>query len=256
MDRATALRKQIFENSKPGVFERQPQKRVNSLPLVRRDSWVQKDAIPARCVSLCSKVARNPTRLRSRSRSRTRLQSRQQFLPNDKVDPSQKVEEKDQCYDSDEEDRRNGVPTTYTHHNPSLPTQRPIHEIEAEYALWNTRRAELQHLLDRNEEIYWRYRALFAEAVGRDWNPARWRKFLKLEDNVYMLKAQVSECELEMQCLCAQLVAYNMQMIFNTQSVDGKIESPKTCAQETKDDLDSDVLVLEWKGIDFNDPDL
>ncbi|KAI1259247.1 hypothetical protein F5Y18DRAFT_410799 [Xylariaceae sp. FL1019] len=218
MDRAAALRRQIYGDESVDAFTKGPQKRVNSLPACRSESWLPWD-MPSRASSLNSKMkpvskvgcASRP----SSSRPPSRASRYEEFKPEpiallrcssvvprmlgDTAPDTVYDRADDTEYDSDEEDRRNGVPIIY-----SQGTQQSYHpsmrdEAEEEYMELMVQHADIQELLDLKEKTYWIFRLLYLDYNGQDWSPSRWLEYLELENTVDMIRQRLESVEVKIQ---------------------------------------------------------
>ncbi|KAI0158342.1 hypothetical protein GGR57DRAFT_460040 [Xylariaceae sp. FL1272] len=276
MDRAAALRRQVYGFGSVDAFTKGPQKRVNSLPVYPAESWQPSD-MPSRAKSLNSKIkpvskvgcASRP----SSPRPPSRASRYEEFIPEaigllrcssvvprvvdytalDAVDDGASQT----GYDSDEEDRRNGVPITYSQgptrsYHPSM-----REEAEEEYMELKVERADIQELLEMKEQTYWIFRLLYFDYNGLDWTESRWLQYLELEDTVDLIRQRLEAVEVRMQNVFAQICSYmdhgpTMANSVAYQQDDKTIWDPQGRFEDRWNFNNDGDLELEWNGVNLN----
>ncbi|KAI1342737.1 hypothetical protein F5Y15DRAFT_412421 [Xylariaceae sp. FL0016] len=195
MDRLTTLRKQLYGNGPAGAFEKQPRERAQSMPMLRRTSVPEKSYVldfPSRSTSVKTSKPLLTTK-KAQSNLKSAFKAIKEEVFND-----------DEDYDSDEEDRRNGVPTTISEASTQKPQRKLVEEAQANIDRLKALRKELKKDYAQIGITYQRYRNRFALRRGMDWNAARWEKFLLVEGIYFDLQKRILMVEDEIQNLIAQ----------------------------------------------------
>ncbi|KAI0399859.1 hypothetical protein F4802DRAFT_532596 [Xylaria palmicola] len=177
-------------------------KRCCSLALPRRDVWVPQEKphalgeIPSRSISLGSGHYHG-------------LTERLQPEPLDPEFDTAAMLWGRKRHNEDEEDRRAGVPTTYSQGPASYIFDKSMQRaVEAEFQRLKRYCGELSATLRAWEGGYTKLRRLFFDNAGLDWTLPQWREFLDLEDAFCNLQREVFDVQEEMQCMNAQLCLF------------------------------------------------
>ncbi|KAI0436286.1 hypothetical protein F4803DRAFT_240487 [Xylaria telfairii] len=239
-------------NPRPRAFECRPQKRCDSLPVPTRKSWVPLDKshllgeTPARSISQGCGV-------HSHHRGKD-LPS--EFWPEPIARGfSAPITPPREDYGSDEEDKRNGVPTRYSE-NKCRPFRASMkRRIEAEFQRLKQRFERLSTTLREWEGWYKKARRLFFKTLGLDWAESDWAKFRSLENSFFDLQGELFAVEDKMERRNAQMYLFmkhvgplNAGVWLRERdttiwALEGAAEQRARCGE---------YPVLEWSGVDYN----
>ncbi|KAI1271620.1 hypothetical protein F5Y07DRAFT_404207 [Xylaria sp. FL0933] len=213
MDSIAEIRERLLGAFAPDDYENQLEKRCHSAPPITRERWVakQKEYVPfekpTRSVSVISRV---------RSDEKKPLLARE-FRPipfdTDSLTPiteefgSSIMSQEDGGYDSDAEDRRNGVPTTYSQNQLRVFRQERKVEVEKEFKALEVYDEQLSQSLCELEAEYMQFRREFV-TFDVDWTAARWQQFLTLEDVYFALQDEAFDVQNQMQHKSAQMLLF------------------------------------------------
>ncbi|KAI1111038.1 hypothetical protein F5Y14DRAFT_454451 [Nemania sp. NC0429] len=154
MNLGAKLRDQLDDVGKQDVSWIRSQKRSSTFPLIGSEGWaaLEKPHVlgtkPARSISLTS------------NKSRERLRGRRRPHPEPDRDPDSYKRctllepDRDSDYDSDEEDRRNGVPITYSQDGGSPVRESMKRSVQADFDSLRLRGLQLETTVDELEERY------------------------------------------------------------------------------------------------------
>ncbi|KAI1209324.1 uncharacterized protein F4807DRAFT_467877 [Annulohypoxylon truncatum] len=134
----------------------------------------------------------------------------------------------DEDYDSDEEDRKNGVPIIVTENrgckfNPTMTTN-----VSREIREKLEKKRKLQELQAIAEPRYLQARARYFERRGLDWDIQVWSNFFRLEDNYFKITDKIYNIECEITNLEAKLSSFTTNHIFNRKTGHWNIEGNGT----------------------------
>ncbi|KAI3322936.1 hypothetical protein HD806DRAFT_536117 [Xylariaceae sp. AK1471] len=238
MDRAAALREQIYEDSEGRTFERPT--RCNSLLLQKRERWVP---------------AEKPAKGRGHGRlSRLALESRPEPIAQD-PEPDTVITTEEDGYDSDEEDRRNGVPITYAQDQGRAYHESMRNEMAAEFRRLTLHGNELAANLHRVEGSYMSLRRQFFKHFGMNWTASAWHGFLLLDETISTLQEQLFDVQENLEHRYAEMYSLldhprpsktSSWMQQENGTCVWTLEGTAHCARN------DGYLVLEWNGVDYN----
>ncbi|KAI0905732.1 hypothetical protein F4823DRAFT_117802 [Ustulina deusta] len=189
MNSFAEIREKLNGSSKPGGLESQPERRCRSAPPQTTGSWVAREK-PARY-----------------DQGRSRLA--------EAIKPEPITEEPDGLiptqldgYDSDEEDRRNGVPITYSQGQFCRYQAATKYEIEVEFKRLKLYGDELSATLGEWKLGYMELRRHFSETLSPNMTVAQWENFLVLENAYFTLKDELFDVQDKMEHLNAQMYLF------------------------------------------------
>lgn len=109
------------------------------------------------------------------------------------------VSQFDEEYDSDEEDRENGVPIIVTGNNGCEVSPTMIKNVRCELEEKLEKKGQLRRLLVIPEPRYLKARAQFFQKHGMDWDAQMWSYFIAIEDEYFKINDQLyrAECEID-----------------------------------------------------------
>ncbi|KAF2970088.1 hypothetical protein GQX73_g3431 [Xylaria multiplex] len=160
-------------------------------------------------------------------------------------------------YDSDEEDRRNGVPITYSH-NQGLPFRASMkEELEAEFWRLKLHADELSVTLRDWEPSYMELRRAILGPFKLTWTPSQWEEFLALEDAFFTLQDELFSLQDKMQNINAQMYLFLDRRNLPSSpdgfwSHNGDTSVWSTGGAIENQARNSQHLILEWNGVDYN----
>lgn len=206
MDSAAKLRNQLDDPSMSGPFKIRAQKRCSTFPLVGSEGWTAQEGPhvlgtkPTRSISLLSRV-------RGHNKNRSH--------------PEPAIHGPDDCallksddayeYDSDDEDKRNGVPITYAP-DAGGPFRESIkQELEAEFNRLRRYGETLAATVREMEGGYQRLCELFLETDNTssvEWTVEEKEEFLVLEDVFLDLREELFAVQDTMEHVHAQLCLF------------------------------------------------
>ncbi|KAI1451846.1 hypothetical protein F4805DRAFT_70736 [Annulohypoxylon moriforme] len=123
----------------------------------------------------------------------------------DSLLPSQS---EDEDYDSDEEDRINGVPIIVTGNQGCKFSPTMITNVEREIKEKLERKRQLQKLLAMPEARYLEARTRYFQNRGMDWDTQMWSYLLTTEDEYFEITSQIYGLEYEITNLEAKLSSF------------------------------------------------
>ncbi|KAI0533352.1 hypothetical protein GGR58DRAFT_117270 [Xylaria digitata] len=160
-------------------------------------------------------------------------------------------------YDSDDEDRRNGVPTTYSH-NRCVPFRASMkQELEAEFRRLKLYADELSATLRSWEPSYKELRRAILGPFKLTWTASQWEEFFVLEDAFFTLQDELFTLQDKMQNVNAQMYLFldyrNLPSSpdgFWSHNEDGSVWSTSGTTENRA--RDGQYPILEWNGVDYN----
>ncbi|KAI0544780.1 hypothetical protein F4679DRAFT_589129 [Xylaria curta] len=239
MEPSTELQENINNDPQAGDFELRPEKRHNSPPSPRREVSTSCEKphapgeTPTRSVSLPLDSSPEPTT--QGTNTPTPLQD---------------------DYDSDEEDRRNGVPIRYSDGECHPFKESMKHEAETELQRLKKHHKELSAALDEWKGPYEEGRRLYFETRGLGWTEQQWNQFLSTEDSYFDIRDKLFAVEDKMGHNTAQMHLFKEPVDRSLNSgvwlreEDTAIGSLEAAAEQRA--RSSEYPVLEWRGVDYN----
>ncbi|KAI0450529.1 hypothetical protein F5B21DRAFT_425233 [Xylaria acuta] len=254
MKPVTGLQAQINNNPKLDAFECRPETRCDSLPLPTRDIWIPREKLyvpgetPTRSISLGSRIT---------GRHHDRSQLPLDFWPEPIIQGSSvPITPQEKGYDSDEEDKRNGVLIRYSH-GQCRPFQKSMkRQVEAEFQRLKRRYEELSATLRKWEGRYKEGRRFFFQTLGLDWTEPQWGKFLSLENSFFDLQDKLFALQDKMERRNAQMYLFMERVGPSLDSgvwlreKDTTLWSLEGAAEQRA--REGEYPVLEWRGVDYN----
>ncbi|KAI1748849.1 hypothetical protein F4782DRAFT_533969 [Xylaria castorea] len=253
MKPSTELREAINNDTKPGVFEFRPQKRYGSLPLPRRVICVSREKpyvpveIPTRSISLESRISG-----RHHDRSRLLLECWPEPITQGFSTP---ITPRGEGYDSDEEDKWNGVPIRYSH-GQCRPFQKSMrHKVEADFLRLKQSYEGLSATLCKWESRYMEGRRLFLKTMGLDWTEPQWTQFLFTEKSFFDLQDKLFALQDKMERKTTQMYLFMEHVGPSLNSgvwlrEEATLWSLEGAAEQKA--RRGEYPVLEWRGVDYN----
>ncbi|KAI0975099.1 hypothetical protein F4678DRAFT_317439 [Xylaria arbuscula] len=219
----------MHDSFAPDDFESQPLKRCRTAPPPSSKSWVTEE-------NQCMPIG-NLQRCVSLPRSRNdynRLRLAEKLKP----EPiNEEPEPQTDCYDSDAEDRRNGVPITY-HDSQLIPFEASMKSaVEDQFKLLQRQADDLSTTFEEWKVRYGEFRRRYSENSGLDWSVADWDTFLEFEDAYFAFQSELFTVEDQMANMNAQLY------LFFDHTASSSSNSTSYCQ--------GDVGILEWKGVNY-----
>ncbi|KAI2463129.1 hypothetical protein F4781DRAFT_417575 [Annulohypoxylon bovei var. microspora] len=114
----------------------------------------------------------------------------------------------DEDYDSDEEDRRNGVPIIVTENRGCKFSSAMVTSVSRKIEEKQEEKCRLQKLLVEPKSKYLEARAWYFENRGMDWNVRMWSHFIELEDEFFKITDQIYNLECEITNLETRLSSF------------------------------------------------
>ncbi|KAI1314128.1 hypothetical protein F5Y03DRAFT_4075 [Xylaria venustula] len=210
-------------------FETQPLQRCRTAPPPSSKSWVTEEnqCMPMGKLQRCVSLPRS-----KKDYDRLRLAEKLKPEPINEEPEPQAV-----SYDSDEEDRRNGVPTTY-HDSQLIPFEASMKSlIEDQFKLLQRQADDLSATFEEWKVRYGEFRRRYSENFGLDWSVSAWNTFLEFEDAYFAFQSQLFAVEDQMANMHAQLY------LFFDHTASSSSNSTSHC--------EGDVTILEWKGVNY-----
>ncbi|KAH9892176.1 hypothetical protein F4778DRAFT_328167 [Xylariomycetidae sp. FL2044] len=257
--RGPDLRAQVLGGA-TGVFAKAPPARTNSLPALQRKSWVPEPKHylgekPHRSISLTTKAQARCQALRvCEPRCPSICASVNLGVP---VGEDEALD-----YDSDEEDRRNGVPIFYCRkrgrrYSDSM-RQKCREDLEQVLEQRRLQKSVVAAHRTDYRRLQRRYSAS-AQAQAPDWSPARWTHFLVTEElysreTRLMDKLENKAMRLEAKKLCfeASLASARSARRYSVAGNPTAVVTG-TCQYESWQ-ARADPAPLEWKGMNLGAP--
>ncbi|KAI1089412.1 hypothetical protein F5B19DRAFT_467428 [Rostrohypoxylon terebratum] len=115
------------------------------------------------------------------------------------------VPRSEEGYDSDEEDRKNGVPIIVTGNKGYKVSSTTIRNARLQLEEKFEQKSQLQRLLAIPESRYLEARLRFFKNHGMDWDAEMWSYFITLEDEYFQINDQIFEAECEIDNLETKL---------------------------------------------------
>ncbi|KAI0466288.1 hypothetical protein F4859DRAFT_332584 [Xylaria cf. heliscus] len=267
MKPVTKLQLQINNNSKPGAFDFQAQKRCDSVPLPRQDisrreavhtwrrDWVsrEKPYVPGgtstRSISLGSRIS---GRHHDESQVPVGLWPEPIFQAS-----STPATPRRENYDNDEEDKRNSVPISYPQHKCRPFRASMKQEVEAEFQRLRRRGKELSATLREWEGGYKKARRLFSKTLGLGWTECQWVKFMSFEKSLFDLRDDLFAVQDKMEHRNAQMYLFIERVssslaggVWLRDEDTTTLWSLEVTAEQKA--MRGEYPVLEWNGVDYN----
>lgn len=237
MYRPFSLRKEIYGGFRSKVVHNKLQKRARSLPPPRRPSlvWEQEHEVERKSQHDCP------------------IRDAVKQVPMDML--HEVPRSRDEDYDSDEEDRRNGVPIIVLERtgcplNPSL-IEKVTHNLDEALE----EKDILIKLLSITNRRYVKVCSWFSQAEGYQWNQATKHYAMKLEDRYFQLMEEKHQLDSEISHIRTML------MSFKAHEPPSQFPSLKTKPSGSMSWASSgnyerfqsgEILPLEYEGKDYN----
>ncbi|CAJ2499729.1 Uu.00g025820.m01.CDS01 [Anthostomella pinea] len=179
--------------------------RSSTLPVARREGWAREKPYvlgekPSRSISLTTKVKGRITNLAVECHPRYRGSGGSNGA-------EAEAEAEADGYDSDEEDRRNGVPVTVVEANHIQEDRQAA--LKSKIETLQCRRKELQARFEAHSGRYLAYRRLFLSKRGPvGWSAERWAMFLVLEDDYFARRDRLWQLEERVQKIFTQCMSF------------------------------------------------
>ncbi|KAI0102638.1 hypothetical protein GGR51DRAFT_281890 [Nemania sp. FL0031] len=234
MSPSQRIQEQLCDISKLSIFKCQRRKRSNSLPAMSTN-WVAREKfVPS-------------TQLTYKARG---FEGRSWLSREIRLEP---VFQGPGSYESEEEDRRNEVPTTYSPNHYIL-FQAPMKgELEAEFQRLKRYGAELSDTLGPWKEKYRQLCESISQTSGLSWAAPQWDEFFAFADDYYNLREELFAIEAEMGHIHAQLRLF----LDATPPHDFWLEEEATSVWAPEEVNEQQAKsgrypVLEWNGVDYS----
>ncbi|KAI5855121.1 hypothetical protein GGS23DRAFT_589910 [Durotheca rogersii] len=197
MARTASVRREIHRYSQGQIWEAQSRRRSRSVPL-SRESWAPEreyGEILQRSVSLMSRARRRPHSIVSECTSPDGRDKRRE-------QPAYEESE------SDEEDRRNGVPITISQNRGCelTPCLRAYISRERDRKLADKR--QIQKQLSSQKSKYDWARQCYFETRGQNWDADTWAAFIALEDAYFETVDKLNSLEFEIDQFSTALLSF------------------------------------------------
>ncbi|KAI1135934.1 hypothetical protein F5Y05DRAFT_118874 [Hypoxylon sp. FL0543] len=166
------LQREVYGDHRERAFR--PPRRTQSLPPLKAQSWAPEYSSvkqPRRSLSLQVEVKGQPLVIPQCVAARGELQLG--------------IEIEGEEYDSDEEDRRNGVPITVTENRGCELTSDMKEYVSRKIDEKLEEKRQLQEQLAISSQMYLTSREWLFESHGVDWDARTWLGFIALEDEYY-----------------------------------------------------------------------
>ncbi|KAL7620564.1 hypothetical protein AAE478_009559 [Parahypoxylon ruwenzoriense] len=197
MAQVSTSRRESYGDSQERVFERRDRRRSQSVSSLGRRSWAPErefGEILQRSASLISKAKRLPQVIPQCIQA---IDSHRLYKPGE-----------DEDYDSDEEDRRNGVPITVSENRGCELTPSLKAYIFLEKAKRLDEKHRLKKLLSVQGSKYFSARKSYFECHGQNWNVSTWESFLVLEDIYFEMVDKLRDLDFEIEHFNTALISF------------------------------------------------
>ncbi|KAJ8126675.1 hypothetical protein O1611_g6963 [Lasiodiplodia mahajangana] len=225
--------KQLRDTSKLGIFKRHRQKRCNSFPPTKLVARGIDKPLPS--TPLASKVKG----LKGRS-----WLSRE-FKPEPvSQEPNSRVPLDVEGYESDEEDRRNGVPITYSPCCYIISQASMKRELEAEFRRLKHHGEELSKSLAQRKEEYRQLCESFSQSSNL--SSSQWEGFSAFSDAYFNIREELFTVQEEMGHIHAQLRLF----LDHSPPHDSWLEEEDILVW-APEEATGQQAALEWGGVDY-----
>ncbi|KAI1100816.1 hypothetical protein F4804DRAFT_335855 [Jackrogersella minutella] len=199
MDQIPILQQGVCGDAQEQVSGKQFQRRSNSVPTRKTRSWAPVEEYssnkkPQRSVTLNSKVKNIPSVIAQCVAS---------------IRGSQLISNpEDEDYDSDEEDRRNGVPIIVLKNPGCKITPAMTTNVRREIQAKREEKYQLQKKIAIPKQRYFEARGYYFENRGRDWTARMWSYFTGIEDYYFKMADKIYDLECEIGQLETKLASF------------------------------------------------
>ncbi|KAK5636860.1 hypothetical protein RRF57_012572 [Xylaria bambusicola] len=156
--------------------------------------------------------------------------------------------------ESDDEDRRNGVPIRYSANQGRRFKRSWKYEIEAEFKHLEAYGHKLQATLAEwtpNQKKLW---GLYTETLGLNWTVAQWNEYFYCENAYYNLLDEIYAVEKRMENLTAQMylcINERLPLGKDLWCHDGETSIRNVDSKVKTQGRNDNSLKLEWNGVDY-----
>lgn len=231
------MRKEIYGGTRGKVFQNQSHRRSRSLPTLKSDIWISEQKYvageePQRNCSIKSKVKQLPDAIR-------------QVPCVGDID-----------YDSDEEDRRNGVPITFSERRGCPLSPSLIEKVSQNLQESLEEKRCLVELLSVTKRRYFKVCNWFSDGPGFHWNASTRHYVFALEDRYYQLTSEKHQLDSEISHLETMLISFGSHKGISKSGVMRDYNAGNGWVWRSSNAYDKlqagKILPLEYEGKDYN----